>query len=71
MEYPKPIMKMSELVEMGFPETFLRQAYTAKGQTFAQKMNMTRRNSHIIFDTDGFEKWRMSRLKTENQAMPR
>ena len=27
MEYPKPIMKMSELKEMGFPEEFLNVAY--------------------------------------------
>lgn len=71
MEYPKPIMKMSELVKMGFPEKFLQLAYLTKGQTFAQKIDPTCRNSPIIFETAGFEQWRQRRLKTENMALPR
>lgn len=37
MEYPKPVMKMGELVKMGFPRSFLDEAYRERGQDFAQK----------------------------------
>ena len=69
MEYPKPIMKMSELKEMGFPEEFLNVAYLSKGQQFAQKINPFKKNSPIMFDTAEFEKWRMNQLKTANMAL--
>lgn len=69
MEYPKIIMKKTELEKMGFPEEFLFRAYRARGQTFAQKLNPTKRNSPIIFDTVGFEKWRMNQLQMENKAI--
>ena len=39
MEFPKPIMRMSELVNMGFPEEYLLRAYRDKNQTFASKIN--------------------------------
>lgn len=38
MEYPKPVMKMGELVKMGFPRSFLDEAYRERGQDFAQKV---------------------------------
>ena len=70
MEYPKPIMRKTELMAIfGFPEEFLDRAYRQRGQTFAQKLNPTKRNSPIIFDTVGFEKWRMSQLQMENKAI--
>lgn len=71
MEYPKQVMKQSELLKMGFPEAFLQMAYLTKGQTFAQKIDPTVRNSPIIFDTSGFEKWRMGRLVAENRGLAR
>lgn len=37
MEYPKPVMKMGELAKMGFPRSFLDEAYRERGQDFAQK----------------------------------
>ena len=69
MEYDKPIMRMSELVKIGFPRSFLEEAYREKGQTFAQKG--AKKNSPIFFDTAMFEKWRLNKLKNENQAMQR
>ena len=30
LEFPKPVMKMSELQKMGFPETYLKRAYGDK-----------------------------------------
>lgn len=71
MEYPKPIMRLTALIEMGFPEAMLMDAYRTKGQRFAQKMNPAKSKSPIIFDTAEFEKWRMKRLETENQALYR
>ena len=71
MQYAKPVMRMQELVKMGFPETLLMAAYRSRGQTFAQKKDPNKSNSPILFDTEEFEKWRMRRLKTENMAIPR
>ena len=69
MEYPKPVMKMGELVKMGFPRSFLDEAYRERGQDFAQKG--AKKNSPIFFDTELFEKWRVRKLANENQAMQR
>lgn len=69
MEYPKPVMKMGELVKMGFPRSFLDEAYREKGQTFAQKG--AKKNSPIFFEVEKFEKWRVNKLKNENRAMQR
>ncbi len=66
MEYPKPIMKLRELKDMGFPEEFLFRAYYANGQTFASKINPMKKSSPIFFDTAGFEKWRLQQIKLQN-----
>lgn len=71
MEYPKPLMKKSELMKMGFSKRFLNVAYLSKGQKFAQKMNPLKENSAIIFDTAEFEKWRMKQLAAENASVQR
>ena len=57
MEYPKQIMRMRELIEMGVPEETLQAAYRMPGQTFARKSNPLKKNSPIVFDTKGLEKW--------------
>lgn len=59
MNYPKKIMKMTELEKLGFPREHLEYAYRRKGQTFAFKMNPTKKNSAILFDTEEYEKWRI------------
>lgn len=59
MDYPKPVMKATELQKMGFPREFLLFAYRRKGQAYAWKMNPTKINSPIIFDTESFERWRV------------
>lgn len=58
MNYPKPVMKATELEKMGFPREFLLYAFRRKGQTYAWKMNPAKPNSTIVFDTENFEKWR-------------
>ena len=69
MEYPKPIMKRTELMEMGFPETYLNRAYASKGQTFATKMNPLKKKSPVLYDTAGFERWRQEEIKMQDKAM--
>lgn len=67
MEYPKPVMKMGELVKMGFTRSFLDEAYRERGQDFAQKG--AKKNSPIFFDTELFEKWRVRKQREENRAL--
>lgn len=58
MNYPKPVMKLSELKKMGFPEEWLLQTYRMQGRRgIAWKMGMAE-NSPIVFDTEELEKWR-------------
>ena len=73
MDYPKPFMRLQELRRMGLPNELLLEAYKSKGQTFAQKINPSapNRNSPIVFDTEGFEKWRVIRCKAENAGIKR
>lgn len=71
MEYPKPIMKRSELLKMGFPEEFLDRAYRVRGQTFAVKLNPMKQNSPIIFQTEEFEQWRQKDAQTQERARRR
>lgn len=62
MKYPKPVMRMKELVSMGFPEEYLMRIYRMKGQTAARKMNPAAGNSPIIFDTEELDKcWKKGR----------
>ena len=59
MEYPKKIMKKTELQDMGFPEEYLLRIFRKKGQTIAWKINPAKEKSPILFDTDGLEKLRI------------
>lgn len=68
MDYPKQVMKMKEMLEMGFPEEFLLRAYRSEKQTFAWKMDMTKKNSTILFDTAQFEKYRLGLISIEQKA---
>ena len=60
MTYKKPVMRLSELQKMGFPKEYLFRADRSKGQKFARKINGTKTNSPIIFDTEEFDKWRIA-----------
>lgn len=59
MKYPSQVMRLTELVKMGFSERFLREIYTTKGQEVAWK-NAPGKNSPIYFDTEALEKIRIS-----------
>lgn len=59
MEYPKPVMKLSELKKMGFPEKWLRYVYRMQGNRgIAWKNGIGGETSHIMFDTEALEKYR-------------
>ena len=67
MEFPKQIMKISELKNMGFPIPLLMEAYRDPKQNFATKIDPAKPNSKIIFDTVGFDKWIAKRIKFASQ----
>ena len=67
MEYPKQIMKISELCDMGFPREMLMEIFRNPRQNFARMMNTLRRNSHIIFETDGLNKWLNEDIKLQGK----
>lgn len=71
IEFPKPVMKTSELKAMGFPEDFLMTAYRAPDQNFATKLNPMKSNSPILFDTHGFNAWLQKRIKAQVNSIPR
>ena len=71
MKFPKPVMRMSELINMGFPEEFLRRAYGDRNQNFATKIDPTKKNSPIIFDTEGFWIWWRKQTETQTKTMIR
>ncbi len=69
MKYPKPIMSRNELItQMGLPESMLMRAFATPGQTFAWKANPAHKRSPILFDTDGFEEWRIKECHVQERA---
>lgn len=65
MEYPKAIMNISKLKCIGFPRALLLEAYRDPKQNFATKVDPSKPNSTIIFDTAGFDKWIAKRIKIQ------
>lgn len=61
MKYPKKVMTITELKEMGYPEEWLRTIYRSRHQKIAWKMDESKRNSPILFDTEELEKFRIAR----------
>lgn len=66
MEYPKKVMRKSELMKMGFPGEFLMYVFRFKGQQVAWKLNPTKSNSVIVFDTDALDRFRLQLIKSQN-----
>lgn len=59
MQYPKPVMKISELKEMGFPEEWLLEVFRMQDKRgIAWKGK--KKNSPIHFDTEALEKYRIA-----------
>ncbi len=63
MKYPKQVMKKSELVAMGFTDEYLMYVYRNNRNAIAWKMNPTKVNSPILFDTEELEKFRQRHAK--------
>ena len=59
-KHPKPIMKLSELIEMGYPKEWLLSIYRNRHQDVAWKMDESKSNSPILFDTEELERFRKS-----------
>ena len=70
MQYPKAIMSLKEMKKLGFPETLLLRSRMEPGQTFAFSKNPNAKNSPILFDTEGFEKWRQKQAKNLQKSIP-
>ena len=71
MNFPKPYMKTSELMKLGLPQSLLRRAYGTKGQRFATKLDPRKRNSHLIFDTEGLNEWLNREMRSQDLGMIR
>lgn len=67
ISYPKRVMKVYELMELGYAKEFLMGAFHSPKQTFAWKINPMAKNSPILFDTDGLEEYRIDCIR--NQMM--
>lgn len=63
MQYKKPVMKKAELIKMGFTNEYLMSVYRTNNNAIAWKMNPTKKNSSILFDTEEFEKYRKLQAK--------
>lgn len=68
LTYPKPIMKVSELIKMGYTRDYLLGIYALPTQDFAWKQNVTKKNSPIMFETAKLEEYRQNQIKLEQQT---
>lgn len=59
MEYPKAVMRMSELKKMGMTAEWLLAIYRQRNQKIAWKAG-TAVNSPILFDTKALESYRQA-----------
>nr|DAI33775.1 MAG TPA: hypothetical protein [Caudoviricetes sp.] len=53
---------------MGFPREMLMEIFRNPRQNFARKMNPLKRNSHIIFETEGLNKWLNEDIKLQGKS---
>lgn len=71
MVYPKPIMRLKQLKEMGIPESVLLRIYRTRGQKVAKKISPGKRNSPLIFDTAELDKALREEREIENRSIMR
>lgn len=67
-DFPKSQMTIRELMAIGYRRPELREAYGAKGQRFARKLNPSKRNSPIVFDTDGLKTYLEKKAEAASTA---
>jgi hypothetical protein len=61
MIYPKEVMTIKELVNMGFSRKELLQIYRQRGQSIAWKSGTGGETSTIYFSTQDLEKYRKAK----------
>lgn len=59
MTYPKEVMRISELMQLGFSKRYLMGVFRLRNQKIAWKQNPSR-NSPIYFSTPDLEKYRQA-----------
>lgn len=60
MTYPKPIMSLAELRQMGFSREYLLQMCHRRGQKYATQLC---KNGKFIIDTEKFERARQNMIR--------
>lgn len=69
MTYPKAVMSIKELVEMGFDDEWLRKIYRSRSinrdYKVAWKLSPDKPKSTIQFDTEALEKYRRAQCTGE------
>ena len=55
---------------MGFPRSVVDRAARSKGQRFCWRSNPKNPRSPLLFDTEGFEKWRQSQARLLELEVP-
>ena len=58
MNYPKPVMSVTELKKMGFAEQWLMYVFRMQGNKAIAWKSSPQANSKILFDTEALEKFR-------------
>ena len=72
MTYPKKFMGLVELAKFtGLSEEYLQKVYRRKDNDFAGKLDPSKKNSRIVFDTEKFDAWRTRQIKLELEGMRR
>lgn len=65
MDYPKPMMKISELTKMGYSKEWLleiaRSRVINRDYKIVTQKNPAKKNSPFYFDTEALEKYRRAR----------
>lgn len=60
-KYDKPVMKMTELMKLGFPRSYLTKIYNTGNRNISWKTGPGK-NDMILFDTGEFEKYRQKQM---------
>ena len=66
MKYPKSVMSLRELMDMGFPENWLMRLYRVKNNGLAWKAGL-HKNNKILFDVERLERIRVAECVPDTQ----
>lgn len=65
MQYPKPVMNLSQLKKMGFPEDWLLYIYHKRSDKKIAWRTGRSQQSSLLFDTEELEKYRRAQCTGE------